>query len=676
MRRAAFCLALSFAFGMAYASAQEPAEGAPPSTGGPPAATAPAEPPPTADPPAAVADPAGTGEAPDEGAANPAADENPLPQLAGKVTGVTLYRGQAMVTRTIPVALAAGAHEIVVPNLPPQVQPDSLFAEGTDAIEVRAVRYRERAAMDSTDAKVKTLQAEIDDLNRTRREFEMQVQVVQRKLAYLDSMSTFSTQKANENLEAGKLDVQALTQLSTFAFEQRDQAMSKELELQFQIEETQKQIELAQRKLGELASAGTNSVREAVLFVQKANDAEGELRLSYLVSACGWSPSYVVRSDENGADAAADAEPAGAVELEYSALIHQTTGEDWNDVELTLSTATPALSSASPGLAPFRVTLTSRTDPNAEAQVAQMPMGKAFAQQFRDLNIQQQAQVDAYANTVTLGLNIDANWRVNDLANGIQCLELTADQKSLALLRQASDETADGPSLSYTLATPVSLASRSDQQMVRIHEAQLQATLYYVANPVLTNYVYREADVLNTSPVDLLSGPVSVYLGGKFVGKTEIPTVARGQAFVVGFGIDPQLRANRELVEKTESVQGGNEEQELNYRVTLENFKGEDATVRVYDRIPTSDDSMELRVTLGEVSQPISAAPLYVREERPRGILRWDVDVPARKFGENAVTIEYSYRLEFDRSLMISAEIEAERQRQEFEELQRGRLRR
>lgn len=665
MRRTSCYLALSFAFVAINAIAQEPAPdpGSPPSE--PPAATAPA-----------AADPESSGDAPAADDPNLPAKENPLPQLASKVASVTLYRGQAMVTRTIPIDLAAGAHEIVVPNLPPQVQPDSLFAEGTDAIEVRAVRYRERAAMDSTDAKVKALQAEIDELNRKRREFEMQVQVAQRKLAYLDSMSTFATQKANENLEAGKLDVQALTQLSTFAFEQRDQAMAKELELQFQIEETQKEIELAQRKLGEIASAGTNSVREAVLFVQKANEAEGELRLSYLVSACGWSPSYVVRSDGDEAEDVAEPAPAGAVELEYSALIYQTTGEDWNDVELTLSTATPALSSSSPGLAPFRVTLMSRTAPNAEAQAAEKPMGKAFAQQFRDLNIQQQAQVDAYSNTVTLGLNIDANWRVNDLANGIQCLELTADEKSLALLRQASNETVDGPSLSYTLETPVSLASRNDQQMVRIHEAELDATLYYVANPVLTDYVYREADVLNTSPVDLLSGPVSVYLGGKFVGKTEIPTVARGQAFVVGFGIDPQLRAKRELVEKTESVQGGNEEQELNYRITLENFKEENATVRVYDRIPTSDDTMELRVTLGEVSQPISTAPLYVREERPRGILRWDVEAPARKFGENAVTIEYSYRLEFDRSLMISAEIEAERQRQEFEELQRSRLRR
>ena len=92
--------------------------------------------------------------------------------------------------------------------------------------------------------------------------------------------------------------------------------------------------------------------------------------------------------------------------------------------------------------------------------------------------------------------------------------------------------------------------------------------------------------------------------------------------------------------------------------------------------IATSDDAMELRVTLGEVSQPISAAALYLREERPRGILRWDVETPAKKFGEDAVAISYSYRLEFDRSLMISAEIGAERQRQEFEELQRNRLKR
>ena len=61
-------------------------------------------------------------------------------EVPGTVTEVTLYRGQAMVTRTIPLEGPAGGVEIVVGDLPEQVVADSLFAEGGEGIEVRAVR--------------------------------------------------------------------------------------------------------------------------------------------------------------------------------------------------------------------------------------------------------------------------------------------------------------------------------------------------------------------------------------------------------------------------------------------------------------------------------------------------------------------------------------------------------
>ncbi len=67
----------------------------------------------------------------------------------GHVASVTLYRGQAQVTRTLPIEGAAGGLEIVVGELPEQVVPDSLFAEGGDAVEVRAVRFRTRASASS-----------------------------------------------------------------------------------------------------------------------------------------------------------------------------------------------------------------------------------------------------------------------------------------------------------------------------------------------------------------------------------------------------------------------------------------------------------------------------------------------------------------------------------------------
>ena len=65
--------------------------------------------------------------------------------IVGKATHVTLFRGQAQVTRTIPIEGNAGSLEVVIGNLPEQVVPDSLFAEGGDAVEIRAVRFRTRA---------------------------------------------------------------------------------------------------------------------------------------------------------------------------------------------------------------------------------------------------------------------------------------------------------------------------------------------------------------------------------------------------------------------------------------------------------------------------------------------------------------------------------------------------
>ena len=64
------------------------------------------------------------------------------PGTPSRVTRVTLYRGQALVTRTVPLEGPKGASEVVVADIPEQVVADSLYAEGGEGVEVRAVRYR------------------------------------------------------------------------------------------------------------------------------------------------------------------------------------------------------------------------------------------------------------------------------------------------------------------------------------------------------------------------------------------------------------------------------------------------------------------------------------------------------------------------------------------------------
>ena len=598
--------------------------------------------------------------------------------IEGKVSAVTLYRGQAQVTREVPIEGAAGRLEVVVSQLPEQIVPNSLFAEGGDGVEIRAVRFRTRAVGEEPREEVRKLD---DEILATQQELDLTTKrqaLLVKRTEYLAKLEGFVAPTAQSDLTKGVLDAEALERLTTFSFAQLETIATEEVELAKQARVLNERIDLLNRKRAEITAGASQTLREAVLFVQKKAEAPAEIRLSYLVNNCGWSPSYVMR-------AAAD---RSKVQVEYSALIQQLSGEDWNDVELTLSTASPTLSAAGPGLAPLHVLLSTEpthdpSDPfgaaNAPAQSAQQAFASRvatksqFKHQLEGLRSQRVEYSQAIGNADNFADVNRFSWNLNDVAGSYQLLELGCP---ISVLRSEAIDDGAGPSLTYALGAGVSLASRTDQQMVRIMQTALDSHFYHTAVPVLTPHVYREAELKNTSDQDLLAGPMTAYLDGRFVGQGELPTVARGERFVVGFGADPQLRSRRELVNKTDSTQGGNRETRFEYRLVVENFGNEPAPVRVIDRLPHAENGADIRVTLGKTSDKLSEDPLYVREERPMGILRWDVEVPADAAGESARLITYDYGVEYDRKFVVSLPSTKEVQQQEFERLQRGRQKR
>ena len=81
-----------------------------------------------------------------------------------------------------------------------------------------------------------------------------------------------------------------------------------------------------------------------------------------------------------------------------------------------------------------------------------------------------------------------------------------------------------------------------------------------------------------------------------------------------------------------------------------------------------------MRVTLAELKLPLSTDPAYLRSERSKGLLRFDVDVAANATAEKALVIEYSFTVDFDRALQISPVGARPEGKREFEQMQRGRL--
>jgi hypothetical protein len=590
--------------------------------------------------------------------------------IDGRVANVTLYRGQAQVTRAVPIEGDAGSMEIVVGNLPEQVVPGSLFAEGSDAVEIRAVRFRTRAVGQQPREEVRQLDREIRDVQQQIDLTVKRQALLGKRTEYLGKLEGFVAPTAQSDLAKGVLDAEALERLTTFAFAQHEKIAEEEVALAKQAQDLNEQLQLLQRQLAEITAGAARTQREAVLFLQKHAAGPAEVRLNYLVSNCGWSPTYTMRSD------AARRE----VRIEYNALIQQLSGEDWSDVVLTLSTASPALSAAGPGLAPFHVTLAADTP----EQQQQQPMGTygrglskgQVMEQLDGLNKSKLEFAQAANNAVMFAEQNRLNWNLNDVMCALQQLEINGDATTVSVLRGERQDDANGPSLSYHLRGAVSLASRSDQQIVRIMQTDMESRFYHVAVPVLSSYVYREAELMNSSNEDLLAGPITVYLDGRFVGQSEIPTVARGQTFVVGFGADPQLRARRELADKQDGVQGGNRETRFEYRLVVENFTGDAMPVRVLDRLPHAENGEDIQITLGKTSDAISQDKLYQREERPMGLLRWDIEVPAKASGEEARLIEYQYAVEYDRQYVVSLPAAKQTLQEEYERLQRDRQKR
>lgn len=580
--------------------------------------------------------------------------------LRGKVEAVTVYRGQAMVTRLIDLPGPSGLHELIITDLPDQILPGSLYAESEQA-EVRSVRYRVRPVEDDVRQEVRELDERIEHQQDELAGVNQQLQLIKDRREYLTRLETFTADTGRMELSKGVLDADTLRDMTLFLFEQRQSMAESELTLKQEQRRINKQIEFLQRERTQITGAASRTAREAVVFVNVREEDGAAIRLRYLVNQATWSPSYNVRQNGQGHD----------ISLEYIASVRQMTGENWDDVRMVLSTATPSLIATPPKLDPLAIRLVpagqgedliARYGKNgyeeAQFNLRQMRMQtEQDRQRNLDAHAMQQAQPGAATPGSTISGNAVFDARLNTFASSDQLLDLTV--RDVNLRRPTSVRPPQRPgqediSVTYELANRTSLPSRRDHQLIQIAALPLPATLTKVSSPVLTSFVYDHAQVLNNSPLVLLAGPVATYVGGQFVGHGEIPMVPSGQTFDVGLGIDTSLSAHRELVERVEAVQGGNRVVSFTYRLTLENYGEQPATVRLLDRLPHVENS-DIKVTLIDSSENLSSDETYLRTDRRKGILRWDVDVPARAVGSDVSAVEYTFSVEHDRQMQIIA---------------------
>ena len=592
--------------------------------------------------------------------ANPAASKI----AKSRIERVTVYPNNALVTREVEVPAGNGLIELTINPMPAQIVASTMYAEGSDGLRVLTTRFSTRQVLEDTSEERRKLEAEMERFQVLGSKIESEITSLQKNMELLNKLEGIT--------EKGKHTGDEVIGMAKYVMEQRVEKAKEMISVQDQKRLNLVQLNFIQRKMAELGRGGGKMERDAILVVDREAGKGGKVRLNYLVSAVTWHPEYKVRAGKVTDD----------VQVDYQANLRQHSGEDWNQVKMTLSTAQPLLNAAPPELCMLQPILVTRGAPGGPPMPGGGGFASPFANSYAPAEISKKAMTSrAQAAQIGQGgmggpgggmqggmqggfggfqAQKDVNKFLNDAAAIEQNLDLMrsrdevlAENNKKKSPNSIGPAGSDGPSVTYHLPNKLSVPSRGDEQVIEVAKLSLSPKYYYKTVPVLNTHVYRLADVVNKSEHILLPGEATMYQGTDFVGRMPMPLVAVGEEFTAGFGVDTQLQIQRQIIDQTRTTAGGNQVLKYDYRLLVSSFKSQPVQLQVWDRLPKGETE-SVGVILIKTAPELSKDGIYLRESRPNNLLRWDVEVPANCNGEKAVPITYEFRMELDRQMAIT----------------------
>jgi hypothetical protein len=307
--------------------------------------------------------------------------------------------------------------------------------------------------------------------------------------------------------------------------------------------------------------------------------------LKYFTQAAGWYPSYDIRV--NGL-----AEP---ISIDYKANIHQTTGEDWSKVKLTISSGDPTTSSISPQLYPWMLDF-------QRPVYSQYSRGSA-SNSFGPTNVRGAVTgrvTDARDGTPLPGVSVlvsgtsigtitspDGTYRVTLPQNAstltfsfvgmeTQVIPITSNQIDVSLQssmvdleevvitgygstkraeKAAKQKPMPAPipvttveyktSFSFQIDLPYDVSSTGKSVGVTLSSLDIDADYRYYSAPKLNPSVFLETRFTGWEQYNFMDGEANLYFEDKYVGRTLFSVSDAKDTISLSLGKDESVNINR-----------------------------------------------------------------------------------------------------------------------------------
>lgn len=516
-----------------------------------------------------------------------AAAERPDP-----IERVVVYGDRAQVTRKASVACTGGEATATFYPLPMTLQSRTLRASAAGAATAVGHTARQKKLDAEADQRLAPLRAELKEVTHKLRALADDQQLLNAAEADAEGFKTYLKALLDESVrDRNPKTAQWGKALDTF----RTDALARSASLYDLTEQAQtlsEKRQAIQSKIKLLRAGQGGSAWTVDVAVDCAGAARATVRLSYVVPGATWKPEYDLRFTTNGGARVGK----GTVELGVAAVIQQSSGEDWDDVTLVLSSARPWL-----GVEALRP---------------------------REMRIQGQ--------------------------KGSEDKQLVSAQERRETLKESGGSggesgpagaTLDDGGQSITLTLPHKAKVASDGRPywvpVDVRKARGQSSL--VAVPKKSLYVYQLVRFDNPAPYPLMAGRLHTWRNGTFVGDAWLRHHGPNAPVEASLGIDESFRAERVVVEDSSRKPGflsSTRKLPRAYAITVRNRTKRAATIEVRENIPVSKvDEVKVRILKKKTRKGFEHDPV-------RGMVTWRVKVKGNT--EEKVKLGYQIDLPED----------------------------
>jgi len=510
------------------------------------------------------------------------------------VTQATVYLKGAKVTASTQMNLVRGKNFVRLENLPRDLNPNTISINLPKTVDMMSVMPEMQSHKPFVaDAEELLLHDEIKKNQRQIDLLNLQIKTLNAEKAIIDNNKQIVTHEKMTNVEQ-------LEKLTAFY-------AKKVLEIEnslFTLNEKRQEFLDKNKDINDkiIKRRPANKVLgyDVVLELDTKTDQAIEITISYLVENAGWIPSYDIRAKSD----------KKAVEINYKGKIYQNTGQEWNNIKLSVSSYRPNLNTQRPILHPMYVM------EFIAPQYREVPAAHANVQMNSYQNVGAVRVDDAYANE-----------------------ELDAQLAEPATWNAVTDSPL---SVIYELHRKHSIPSKAEPQHVLLDNKEVPADYVYHVVPSISCEVHLLAKVKNWNELNLMGGEAFLFLGDNFVGKSIINSNYANDELPIALGTDERIVVRRtRLADKSETKKRGEEEIGVHtYEITYKNNMGFDIKLEILDQLPIS---MSPKITITEGQYEDAAY------NETTGALLWTRELPAGKSGK----ITFSYKITHAKGLKI-----------------------